>query len=214
MFAGAAVFQHQTRALTSAISEGSALAQQNIPQRGVYAIQCIDGRTYVGSSFDVETRWRKHREALRRGANNNRPIQKAWDQLGQGAFRFSVLEVVPDGDLYAAEQRWMDHYRERCSLFNVAPTAGSNAGLKAQASTRAKMSASRVGKRAGQATLAKLSAAKAGDLHPCAKVSSADIPVIRRLAAEGVVQTEIAKRFGVSRSMVSMIASRKRWAHL
>lgn len=190
------------------------MAQNKIPQRGVYAIQCVDGRTYVGSSFDVETRCRKHREALRRGTNRNRPIQKAWDQLGEAAFRFSVLEVVPDGDLYAAEQRWMDHYRERCSVFNVAPTAGSNAGLKAQASTRAKMSASRVGKRAGQATLAKLSAAKAGDQHPCAKVSGSDIPVIRRLAAEGVVQAVIAEKYGISRTMVSLIANRKRWTHL
>jgi group I intron endonuclease len=214
MFAGAAVFQHLSRALTSAISEGSALAQSNISQRGVYAIQCVDGRTYVGSSFDVKTRCRKHREALLRGQNRNRPIQEAWVQLGAHAFRFSVLEAVPEGDLHAAEQRWMDHFRDRGGLFNVAPMAGSNTGIKARAETKAKMTASRIGKRAGQATLAKLSAAKAGDRHPCAKVSSADIPVIRRLAEEGVVQTEIAKCFGISRSMVSMIASRKRWAHL
>jgi group I intron endonuclease len=214
VFSGAAVFQHQTRALTLAISEGSALAQNTVPERGVYAIQCIDGRSYVGSSFDVHTRWRKHREALRRGANVNRPLQEAWDALGADSFSFAVLEGVPVGDLFEAEQRWMDRFRERGAVFNVAPTAGSNTGLVAGTSTRAKMSATRTGKTASVATRARLSAAKAGSRHPCAKVSEADIPTIRNLAEAGMVQTAIAEIFGISRPLVSLIVSRKRWAHI
>ena len=188
------------------------MANTSIPERGVYAIQCIDGRAYVGSSFDVNTRQRKHREALRRGANVNRPLQDAWTALGEDAFAFAILERVPNGDLYEAEQRWMDRFRKAGGVFNVAPLAGTNAGLKPGAETRAKMSASRTGKKAGAETLKKLSAAKSGQNHPCAKITAADIQGIRAMARRGIVQTQIASKYGISRSMVSMIASGRRWA--
>lgn len=45
-----------------------------------------------------------------------------------------------------------------------------------------------------------------GEAHPLAKLSDADVDEARRLA-ETMTKTAIAKRFGVSRSLISMIAN-------
>lgn len=46
------------------------------------------------------------------------------------------------------------------------------------------------------------------------KLSTDDVLTIRSLAAQGAPQDQIALRFGVSRSLVSLIVQRKRWAHI
>lgn len=51
-----------------------------------------------------------------------------------------------------------------------------------------------------------------GDNNPQAKLTSADVSEIRRLRDCGVTCTEIAARFGISDSLVSMVATRRRWA--
>lgn len=54
-----------------------------------------------------------------------------------------------------------------------------------------------------------------GATNPQAKISEKDVFEIRALAkAGGFTQNEIAKKFGVTQSLVSAIVRRKRWAHL
>jgi hypothetical protein len=47
-----------------------------------------------------------------------------------------------------------------------------------------------------------------------AKLSEADIPVIRSLLRDGVPQADIAKRYGVHRSQISRIKNRRYWSHV
>lgn len=53
-----------------------------------------------------------------------------------------------------------------------------------------------------------------GERGSNAKLVEADVLEIRRLAAEGVTQKDIAARFGVTRSNVGVIANRRTWGHL
>lgn len=54
-----------------------------------------------------------------------------------------------------------------------------------------------------------------GSDQPTSKLTDDEVLEIRRLADQGrLPQTEIAKRFGIDQAMVSLIKSRKRWAHL
>lgn len=214
MFAGAAVFQHLSRALTAAIMEGSALAQNLLPVSAVYVIICQDGRAYVGSSTSIKDRWKFHRTSLRRGKSSNSALQRAWTELGEGAFEFRILEECDPEALIATEQKWIDTYLARGPLFNRALVAGSNAGVTATPETRAKMSASRRGRVASEATLQRLSEAKSGERHPGAKLTEDLVREIRRLLADGVTHQRLADTFGVSRPTVSFIASRKRWANV
>lgn len=53
-----------------------------------------------------------------------------------------------------------------------------------------------------------------GENNCSAKLTISDIYVIREMAANGIQQKEIAIKFGIHRSAVSLIHNRKNWAHL
>lgn len=63
---------------------------------GIYMIRnTITGAQYIGmtrKSFD--DRWRGHRAALAKGQHASPSLQSDWDQYGEEAFQFSVVEVV------------------------------------------------------------------------------------------------------------------------
>lgn len=53
-----------------------------------------------------------------------------------------------------------------------------------------------------------------GSSHPAAKLTEVQVQDIRRLAAHGVLQRQIAADFGVGQVTVSRIVARKTWAHI
>lgn len=116
--------------------------------QGVYEIlNMVNGKKYVGSSIDIEKRWREHRHHLNKGAHANSHLQRAWDKYESKAFTFRVIEQV-DGvqSLVQREQWWLDKARaSRTQTYNVGdsvdcPTRGIqfNAERKAEMSIRSK----------------------------------------------------------------------------
>ena len=187
--------------------------------RGVYAIMCTDGRAYVGGSMRIPTRWKEHRCELSLGKHGNRLLQQAWNEMGEAAFAFTVLEVVPSGDdLVSAEQRHMDRLRAERELFNLAPLAGTSTGVVLSDETRAKMSRTWKARCSDPDVRERMSLAQkgvqAGEKHPNAKLTEAKVIEIRRLSADGVTQREIAARFGVTREAVSRVVRRENWPHV
>jgi DNA-binding MarR family transcriptional regulator len=53
-----------------------------------------------------------------------------------------------------------------------------------------------------------------GEDNHLAKLTEAEVLTIRELTRSGVPQVELAARFGVTRSAVSLIALRRNWAHI
>jgi hypothetical protein len=53
-----------------------------------------------------------------------------------------------------------------------------------------------------------------GEKHSQARLTEAKVREIRRLRATGVPQRELAKRFGVCRTNITMICLRKLWDHV
>lgn len=53
-----------------------------------------------------------------------------------------------------------------------------------------------------------------GAANRSAKINEDDVRAIRKLVAEGVKQSVIAERYGIHRSNVYYIVSRKSWAHV
>lgn len=102
---------------------------------GVYAVVClISNEAYIGSTKDsFSRRWRMHRADLARRRHVNPRFQRTWDKYGETSFDFRVLErVAADDDLLAREQYWIDNAVVFCSfqgLLNIAPIAGSTAGI-------------------------------------------------------------------------------------
>jgi hypothetical protein len=56
--------------------------------------------------------------------------------------------------------------------------------------------------------------ARKGINHPCAKLTEAQVMEIRALAAQGMFQYEIGKRFNIHQSRVNAIVRRKIWKHV
>jgi group I intron endonuclease len=62
---------------------------------GIYYIKnIIDGKVYVGSSCNINRRWKEHKSDLRRGDHRNGHLQNAWVRDGESNFRFGILEEV------------------------------------------------------------------------------------------------------------------------
>ena len=53
-----------------------------------------------------------------------------------------------------------------------------------------------------------------GSSHPVSKLVEADVPVIRRLIAEGRTQRNVARQFGVDQAIVGRIARGVAWSHV
>lgn len=55
---------------------------------------------------------------------------------------------------------------------------------------------------------------RAGLIRRASKIGPDDVREIRAQAARGVTQNDIAAQFGIGRTAVSLIVSRKRWGHI
>lgn len=77
-------------------------------QQGIYYIKnTVNGKLYIGSSVDIQSRWHHHRSALRHGKHTNPKLTNGWNKYGESAFEFGVLEEVSQTqDLIPRE----DHY--------------------------------------------------------------------------------------------------------
>jgi hypothetical protein len=53
-----------------------------------------------------------------------------------------------------------------------------------------------------------------GSRNPAAKLTEADVVMIRTLLAEGLRQTDIANRFGVGKGVINHISAGRSWVHV
>lgn len=104
--------------------------------QGVYAIvNTVNGKTYIGSSANIQHRWQDHRRDLRGGRHHSSILQRAWNKYGESVFEFQIMEIVKDRkQLLDVEQRWIDflHTAQHDTGYNVNPYAmrgGWNARL-------------------------------------------------------------------------------------
>lgn len=76
---------------------------------GVYLIHNIEhDRKYIGSSKDINRRFRTHKRELSVGSHNNRFMQKDYDEVGPNMFKYIILERdIPEDLLTAYEKYWM-----------------------------------------------------------------------------------------------------------
>lgn len=114
---------------------------------GVYAIySVINGRTYVGSSVNFQSRWKVHRSELNTGKHSNVHLSRAWNLYGEDAFEFTILEACPIDQLLIREQHYLDlYFNSDPKPYNIDRVAGSRLGSTHSPETCAKMSVSRMG---------------------------------------------------------------------
>lgn len=107
-----------------------ASVKKNVRKGFVYAVFCkANGRSYIGSTVDLNGRRQFHFRELKRGLHHSLPLQNSYNKYGEAAFEFGVVEIVDDTlFLVAREQFWINWLGNKS--LNGSPTAGSPLGVK------------------------------------------------------------------------------------
>jgi group I intron endonuclease len=103
---------------------------------GVYRIRNLqNGKVYIGSSKDIEERWRQHTLKLNRGTHPCRKLLNAWKKYGSSTFQFEIIELCSLAELLDREQHWIDTTMAYTTGYNSRPKAESCLGYKRGAPT-------------------------------------------------------------------------------
>lgn len=78
---------------------------------GVYQIRSLrDGKVYVGSSYNIASRWAEHQHDLRKNEHRNARLQNAYNKYGSENFVYEVIEIIESEDQaeqFKREQYWI-----------------------------------------------------------------------------------------------------------
>lgn len=124
-----------------------------------------NGKCYVGSAAQVNKRWNSHRSLLNKGLHHSPALQRAWVKYGSIEFEFAILERVADAqEVIAREQHWIDTLRAAHPRhgYNVAPAAGTRAGVPQPEAMKERYRAERAGVPKSAETRRKMSEAAKG----------------------------------------------------
>lgn len=181
--------------------------------QGVYRIRnTLSGRAYVGSSSDIEQRWRRHRKDLRAGGHHHAPyLQRAWAKHGSAAFAFEVVEECAAAVLIKREQAWIDSLQAYGPRgYNSLPFAASGRGWRHSDDAKHRISEAAKRKRAppSDAARAKMSAAQKRRAPP-----SDETRAKLRATSSGRKHTEEAKR-RMSEALTGKVFSEERVAKM
>lgn len=79
---------------------------------GVYKItNIINGKIYIGSSKDIDRRWREHTYSLEDNTHSNQKLQNAWNKYGRQNFKFEIIELCDERHQFEREQYYLDLYK-------------------------------------------------------------------------------------------------------
>lgn len=205
--------------------------------QGVYAIiNTVNGKTYIGSSHNIQHRWQDHCRDLRIGRHHSSVLQHAWNKYGEAAFAFQVMEIVTDEkELLAAEQRWMDFLQtaQKDKGYNLNPYAmrgGWNARLTESDAAEIKRrrlsgeSRESIAKDYGVTanTVSKIVLGRRWAHLPGGhqqgnaryKLAEADVPTIVERLLKDENAYKIAADYAVEPNVIHMLSQGRTWRHL
>lgn len=116
---------------------------------GVYEIlNTANNKRYVGSSINIERRFKEHRRALVGQYHENKHLQNAWNKYGSYSFVFNILEECKPDQRLIVEQEYIDYYEvaDRRFGYNIDPYA-DHSGNTLSEETKRKISESNKGRK-------------------------------------------------------------------
>lgn len=76
---------------------------------GIYKIiNTTNNKYYVGSSYDIYYRWRKHKEQLKRNDHHSPKLQRSWNRDGEENFVIKIIEKCDKAFLIEKEQTYLN----------------------------------------------------------------------------------------------------------
>ena len=87
-----------------------------------YIVNKVNGHKYVGSSADIERRWKRHKCMLREDCHDNSHLQAAWNKYGEDAFDFKIMAYTDSDKAVVLEDFMLQNYFDRFE-YNIAKSA-------------------------------------------------------------------------------------------
>lgn len=112
---------------------------------GIYSIVSPSGKIYIGSSSNIDKRWKHHKYLLNRGDHHNKHLQNAWNKYS-GALEFNILLVCDSPNLLDYEQQYLDFYQPAYNIAKSSRKAFYGLGVKRSPETCEKISKALMGK--------------------------------------------------------------------
>jgi len=112
--------------------------QEKDLKSGIYMITTnINEKFYIGSALNLNDRFNRHSNLLKRNKHQNVHLQNIWNKYKNCQLNFYILEKCSDILLIEREQFWIDNLKP---LLNINPTAYSRKGIKLSNETKLKIS--------------------------------------------------------------------------
>jgi group I intron endonuclease len=87
--------------------------------QGIYIIKnLVNGKYYIGSSININKRFREHKSSLRNNKHHSIKLQRSWNKYGCDIFIFEVIQYCERENLISNEQYWIDHYDSYNNRYN------------------------------------------------------------------------------------------------
>lgn len=164
----------------------------------IYAINGPNNKRYVGQTVRLSNRRWLHFNQLRKNVHRCLHLQAAFNKHGEALFTFITLEECAISILTEREQFHMDAHKGK--LYNSAPAAGTNLGVKRTSEMRETYRLRAMGKVPSISTREKLRAAHKGRKQPQSEIDNRRAviacPVILRDGQTFPTITEFAKACG------------------
>ncbi|MDD2470089.1 MAG: GIY-YIG nuclease family protein [Bacilli bacterium] len=177
---------------------------------GVYQIKnLVNGKMYIGSSIDINSRWKEHIRDLNNNKHHSLHLQRAWNKYGESSFEFNVLEECNEDTTLEREQYYLDKLEsfKRDNGYNVSKSSSAPMmGRKHSKETKIKIS-EEVRSRDSSCWVR-------GEDKFNAKFKDEDIINIKRLIYEGNRTIDIAKLYNVEGQTITQIKTGDRWNHI
>ena len=134
---------------------------------GIYQIyNPVTNKRYIGSSINVERRFKEHIRNLRANRHCNQHLQNAWNKYPEQLI-FELLEVCEPTDLLTFEQYYIDYYKSynRNFGYNIDRYA-CHSGNSLSDETKLKISQKHKGKKVPRDIVEKIRLANTGKNKP------------------------------------------------
>jgi len=110
---------------------------------GIYKItNTANGKVYIGSSKDMQNRFKTHKRALNTNKHHSTKLQRAWNKHGSESFTFDVILLCSIENLIMYEQILIDHNKAVKDGYNICIKSGSREGTPHSKDVVNKMTAS------------------------------------------------------------------------
>ena len=97
--------------------------------QGIYAItNKANGKAYIGSSKNIESRFNSHKSRLNKGEHHSFKLQNDWNEYGEDSFELSIIQEVQESvTLFEIEQQFIDEYKA-WQDYNIRKKSGNSTG--------------------------------------------------------------------------------------